>query len=201
MGNFLFSPLDKIFSVETVRIVKNILDYVIENSEGFNIELQFPKTKLWIDWKFKPELDSSNKVCAVIAVGRNITRRKAADKTLIEYLDFQTESAIVQESSYKAIFEILGSPAIICNISDLIVDANRLAKKLFFNKQLIGIKCSDLFVNKDCIFKYKQQIQDDGGTESCQFLGELKGKDRIYNVTLSMISNTKNFVCVFEKKC
>ncbi len=201
MSNFLSSPLDKIFSIETFRIIKNILDYVIENSEGFNIELQFPKTKLWIDWKFKPELDSSNKVYAVIAVGRNITRRKAADKTLIEYLDFQTESAIVQESSYKAIFEILGFPAIICNTSDLIVDANRLAKKLFFNKQLIGVKCSDLLVNKDCIVKYKQQIQEDKNTESCQFLGELKNKAEIYNVTLSMISNTKNFVCVFEKKC
>lgn len=198
---FLSYDLENTFSDETVQIVKNILDYIVENNEGFSIELQFPKTKLWIDWKFKPELDSSNNVCAIIAVGRNITRRKTADKALIEYLDFQTESAMIQESSYKTIFEILSFPAIVCNTSDLIVDANRLAKKLFSIKHLIGIKCSDLFINKDCIVKYKKQIQNDKNTESCQFLGELKGKDKIYNITLSMISNTKNFVCVFEKKC
>ena len=199
---FLSYDLEDTFSEEAVQIVKNVLDYIVENSDEFNIELQFPKTKLWIDWKFKPEFDSSNNVCAIIAVGRNITRRKLADDVLTEYLDLQTESAVIKESSYKTIFEILGLPAIVCNTGDLIVDANRLAKELFCDKHLIGMNCSDLFVNKGCIAKYKDQIQDKDENH-IDFLGELTLKDRsrIYNTTLSIIPNTKNFVCVFEKSC
>ena len=198
--SFLFLSLEEIFLEETAQIVKNVLDYIVENSEGFRIELQFPKTKLWIDWKFEPELDSSNDICAITAIGRNITRRKLADDTLAEYLDFQTESTLVQESAYKTIFNILSSPAIICNTSNLIVDANKLAKKTFLNKHLVGSKCFDLFVNEDCISKYKNQIQDDN-IESCQFLGELKDTNKIYNIVLSIIPNTKNFILVFEKNC
>lgn len=201
-NKLLSLPLDDIFPKEATQIIKNILDYVIETGEGFNIELQFPKTKLWIDWKFKPEFNSSNDVCNITAVGRNITRRKLADSALTEYLDYQIESAMIQESSYKTIFEILSVPAIICNTSDLIVDSNKLAKKIFSKKQLVGVNCSNLFVNKDCIIKYKKQIQDNN-KESYSFLGEIniKDEDRIYNITLSIIPNTKNFICVFEKNC
>lgn len=200
IDRLLLSPLDDIFSDEYIQIIKNILDYVVENGEGFNIELQFPKTKLWIDWKFEPEFNSSNKVCNIIAVGRNITRRKLADNTLTTYLSHRVESAMIQESSYKTIFEILSFPAVVCNTGDLIIDSNKLAKKIFSKKQLIGVNCSDLFVNKDCIIKYKKQLQDNN-EESCSFLGEIKAGDRniIYNITLSIIPNTKNFICIFEK--
>jgi len=202
IDKLLFLPLDNIFPKEAAQIIKNILDYIIETGEGFNIELQFSKTKLWVDWKFKPEFDSSNNVCNIIAVGRNITRRKLADNTLTKYLDYQAESAMIQESSYKTIFEILSFPAVICNTGDLIIDSNKLAKEIFSKRQLIGVNCSNLFINKDCIIKYKKQLQDNN-KESCSFLGEIniKDKNRIYNITLSIIPNTKNFICVFEKKC
>ena len=202
MDKFLSLPLDSLFPNEAAQIIKNVLDYIIENGEGFNVELQFPKTKLWIDWKFEPEFNSLNEVCNITAVGRNITRRKLADSTLTEYLDHQTKSALVQESSYKTIFEILNFPAIICNTSNLIVDSNKLAKDLFCEEQLIGINCSELFMNKDYAVEYKKHIQDQG-EKSCNFVGKLITKDdiQIFKVTISAVPNTKNFVCVFEKNC
>lgn len=105
----------------------------------------------------------------------------------------------INDLSYKNVFEFLSFPAIICSTDNIIFDCNKSAAEFFkLNKsQVIGKSCSEFISNMNCIKDSKQKAYSGKGNSHNFFTKtRLKGNTTIYEAVLSIIPNTKNFICL-----